>query len=298
MNRKHRKYLLLDCNYLCHRAKHTTGELTYKGKATGAMYGFLKSLAGFQDLFNTSNFIFCWDSKTNKRKEIFPEYKAHRVKKEYTDKEIKFDRAFRKQMKKLRTTYLSMIGFKNIFVQKGYESDDVIASICKNISADEEAIILSSDSDLYQCIRPNVSFYNLQKGRILTFQGFKKTYGIESYEWGNAKSLAGCSTDGVPGIKGVGILTAIKFLRNELNPDSKAMQSIKHPDSDEIFLRNLKLIVLPFEGIKKFKLRRDKLSEQGWKQVTKMLGMRSIKDKMPFEKRKRKCVSREKLLKN
>ena len=93
------KYLLLDCNYLCHRAKHSTGDLSYGGDATGVIYGFLKSLSGFQDFFNTSNFVFCWDSNTSKRKEIYPEYKANRENKEYTDEEIVFDMAFRWQMK-------------------------------------------------------------------------------------------------------------------------------------------------------------------------------------------------------
>lgn len=283
-----RKYLLLDCNYLCHRAKWSTGGLTYDGDATGVIYGFLKSLSGFQDLFNTSNFVFCWDSKTSKRKEIYPEYKAQREKKEYTDEEIEFDRAFRKQMKKLRTTYLPMIGFRNVFVQKGYESDDIIASICcqENKSIDNEFVIISSDKDLYQCISPSVSFYNPQTSKILTFQGFKKKYGIESYEWGNVKSLAGCTTDNVKGIEGIGEIRAIQFLNGNLNPKSKAMQNIKNPDSDEILFRNQKLVILPFEGTQQFKLRRDNLSEQGWRQVTKMLGMKSIRDRMPFGKRK------------
>jgi len=283
-----RKYLLLDCNYLCHRAKWSTGGLTYDGDATGVIYGFLKSLSGFQDLFNTSNFVFCWDSETSKRKEIYPEYKAQREKKEYTDEEIEFDRAFRKQMKKLRTTYLPMIGFRNVFVQKGYESDDIIASICcqKNKSIDNEFVIISSDKDLYQCISPSVSFYNPQISKILTFQGFKKKYGIESYEWGNVKSLAGCTTDNVKGIEGIGEIRAIQFLNGNLNPKSKAMQNIKNPDSDEILFRNQKLVILPFEGTQQFKLRRDNLSEQGWRQVTKMFGMKSIRDRMPFGRRR------------
>lgn len=276
-----RKYLILDCNYLCHRAKHTTGDLSFGGSATGVMYGFLKSLSGFQDLFRTSNFVFCWDSKTSKRKEIYPEYKANRDKKEYTDEEIEFDRAFRKQMKKLRTTYLSMIGFRNVFVQRGYESDDIIASICDNL-AGEEGVIITSDKDLYQCINPNVSFYNPQTNKTLTLQGFKKQYGIHPVEWGIVKALAGCTTDNVKGMKGVGEKTAIKYLLSKLNLNTKAYKAITSPEGVDIRIRNENLVCLPMEGTKRFKLRRDNLSEQGWKQVTKLLGMKSIRDRMPF----------------
>lgn len=283
-----RKYLILDCPYLCHRAKYSTGSLTYGGNATGVIYGLLKSLSGFQDLFNTSNFVFCWDSNTSKRKEIYPEYKANRNKKEYTDEEIEFDRAFRKQMKKLRTTYLPMIGFRNVFIQRGYESDDIMASIAQYLNEKDEAVIITSDKDLYQCIRSNVSFYNPQKGKILTLQGFKKQYGIHPVKWAMIKSIAGCTTDNVKGIKRVGEKTAIKYLTGNLKVTLKIYTEILCKKGLKISSENMQLVELPMEGTNVFKLRKDKLSEQGWRQVVKLLGMKSIQDRMPFGRRKRK----------
>ena len=282
-----RKYLLLDSPYLCHRMKHAMGDLSFKGSATGIIYGFLKSLSGFQDLFNTSNFVFCWDSRTNKRKEIYPEYKANREQEEYTEEETIFHRAFQKQMKKLRTTYLPTIGFRNIFIQKGYESDDIIASIAQySIREEDEAIIITSDKDLYQCIRPNVSFYNPQTGKILTLQGFKKQYGIHPIRWSMVITLAGCATDNVKGIKGVGEKTAIKYMLGNLNPKTKVYEKIVSPGVAALNRSQL-LVTLPFEGTNIFKLRRDKLSEQGWKVVCQQLGMKSIRDRMPFGKRRK-----------
>jgi len=282
-----RKYLLLDCDYLCHRALHSTGGLSYHGSATGVIYGFLKSLSSFQDLFNTSNFIFCWDSRTNKRLEIYPEYKANRQKNEYTEAEVEFYRAFKKQMKLLRTTYLPTIGFRNVFVQRGYESDDVMASIVSyTIETTDEAIIITADKDLYQCIDSNISCYNPQTNKHLTLQGFKKQYGIEPMLWGLVKSFAGCTTDNVKGIQGVGEITAIKFLNDKLNPDSKAYKAIKSPAGNDISDNNQELVILPMKGTQRFKIRRNKLSEQGWKQVTKLLGMESIQDRMPFGRRR------------
>jgi len=282
-----KKYLLLDCNYLCHRAKYSTGDLAYSGDGTDTIYGFLKSLAGFQDLFGTSNFIFCFDSAKSKRKEIYPEYKANRWDKEKTEEEIEFDKSFRKQVKKLRTTYLPMIGFKNVFVQQGYESDDIIASLCDNLQDDEEAIIISSDHDLYQCIAYNVSFYNPQSRKVLTLQGFKKVYGINPMRWGLVKSLAGCATDNVSGIRGIGEKTAIKDLLGKLKQNSKAYKAITSPEGINVLNRNRELVVLPMKGTCQFRLKQDKLSEQGWKRVTRLLGMKSIRTRMPF-RRKRK----------
>lgn len=289
-----KKYLLLDCNYLCHRAKHTTGSLSYGGNVTGVIYGFLKSLGGFQDLFNTSNFVFCWDSNTSKRKELYPEYKAKRLtieqEENMSEEEIQhweFETEFRRQIKKLRTTYLRMIGFSNIFIQRGYESDDIIASISRWISANEnlEAIIISSDKDLYQCISHNVSFYNPQRNKILTLQGFKKQYGIKPIEWAMMKAIAGCPTDNIRGVGGVGEKTALKYIRGELK-SGKKYNDIKSENGWDIYNRNIRLVHLPLKGTQKFKLEPDKLSEQGWKRVIEMLGMKSIRDRMPFGRRK------------
>ena len=280
------KNLILDSPYLCHRAKYTTGALSFGENATGVIYGFLKSLSGFQSLFNTSNFVFCWDSNTSKRKEIYPEYKANRNEKEYTDEEIEFDKAFRKQMKKLRTTYLPMIGFKNICYQQGYESDDVMASIAMDLSVKEsnEIVIITSDQDLYQCIAYNVSCYNPQTNKILTLQGFKRRYGIRPHEWSMVKAIAGCTSDNVKGVQGVGEKTAIKYLQGNLAAGKK-LCSILCQEGVCIFNRNTKLVNLPMEGTGLFELKQDKLSEQGWNQVVEMLGMKSIREKMPFGKR-------------
>jgi len=138
---------------------------------------------------------------------------------------------------------------------------------------------------LYQCIYHNVSFYNPQTCKTLTLQGFKKKYGIESALWWRVKSLAGCPTDNVKGIKGVGEKRAIDFLLGKLNPESKAYKSILSDASVSVYF-NEKLVRLPFEGAQQFKLKRDNLSEQGWISVCKQLGMKSLRQKLPFGRRK------------
>jgi DNA polymerase-1 len=294
-------YLILDCNYLCYRAKYTTGGLSYHEQPTGVIYGFLKSLVGFQEFFGSSDFIFCWDSNTSKREGIYPEYKAQRHR-EYSAAEIEFDVVFRKQIKKLRTTYLPAIGFRNIFIQPGYESDDIIASVASDIvhrklcykilgklgDVNPEAVIITRDKDLYQCIAPNVSICDPQTNKILTLQGFKKRYGIKPHEWSTVKALAGCTTDNVKGIPGIGETTAIKYLKGELTKGKK-YDAILSEAGAKVFFRNLDLVGLPMKGTKRFQLQADELSEDGWRQVTEELGMSSIRDRMPFVvRRKRK----------
>jgi len=285
-----KKWLILDCNFLCHRAKHSTGGLSYENTPTGVIYGFLKSVSHFQEFFNTPYVVFCWDSKTSKREEIFPAYKANRKNKykDMTKAEIRFEKEFRWQMVMLRRRYLPLIGYKNNFVQKGYEADDVIASICLNLSMLDEAIIISSDQDLYQLITSNISCFNPVKVKTLTLQGLKKKYGIKPHEWRMAKAIAGCNTDGVPGVAGVGEKTAIKYLTGKLGAETKAYQKINSKLGWKIYKRNLKLVGLPHTGTKVFKLQEDEVTQRGWNKVMEMLGMKSLKDKAPTFKRKRR----------
>jgi len=276
-------WLLLDCNYLCHRAKHSTGGLSFENTPTGVIYGLLKTVAHFQELFNTPHVAFCWDSKTSKRKKIFSAYKAHRASKyEDMDEDTnKLEEEFRWQMQMLRREYLPTIGYKNVFVQRGYEADDIIASICLNLSMLDEAIIVSSDQDLYQLIESNISLFNPTKGKMMTLQGFKEKYGIEPYLWNTVKIIAGCNTDGVPGIEGVGEKTVVKYLKKELKETTKTYQKITNM-SDSIYRRNKRLITLPFKGTKVFKLQDDEITQEGWNTVIEKLGMISLRDKAPI----------------
>ncbi len=295
-----KRWLILDCNFLCHRLKHSMGGLSHDNSPTGVIYGFLKSIPLYQEKFDTPHIIFCWDSKTSKRKEIFPGYKSNRVDRleKMNNEEIIFEDEFRYQMKMLRKKYLRMIGFRNVFCQKGYEADDLIASVCDSLSKSAEltygtlqaeAIILTSDHDLYQCLSPQVSIYDPNKRKRTTYQKFQKEYGLTTEEWWMMKAIAGCSGDMVPGAKGVGEITAIKYLKGVLNPESKMYYNITNHMGLRLYLKNKQLVRLPFRGTKIFKLKKDELSAEGWQAAVRSLGLKSIKDRVPMGiRRKRK----------
>jgi len=279
-----KKWLILDCNYLCHRAKYATPDFSYGGSPTGVIYGFLRFLPMLQEELISERLVFCWDSRTNKRYNLLPEYKAHRRahKDEMTAEEIRFEKMFRAQMRLLRQKYLPLIGFSNVFVQKGMESDDLIASICKNsLGEDDYAVIVSSDHDLYQLLCPEVSMYDPIKRELFTWKDFRKQYHISPRHFAKVKALAGCTTDNVPGIQGVGEITACKYLRGVLSTTSKIYAKIED-EKHEVMKRNRKLVQLPLKGTKVFPLRPDNLTEKGWQKVVEMLGMSSLKDRMPF----------------
>lgn len=278
-------YLILDTKYLCYRVRYAMGnDLSYMGRPTTIIYGFLKELIRLQDKFRTRHLLFCFDSKTSKRKKLYPAYKENRKKKELTDKELEFEIAFQYQILKLRIKYLPEIGYKNIFIEKGLEADDLMASLAHNFKSKEcrdKAIMVTADHDLYQCISPNVTFYNPNDNKELTLQGFKQMYGISPKQWTTVKTIAGCISDGIKGIEGVGEKTALKYVRGELGVKTKVYCNIMH-HGKEVIKQNSALIKLPFADTPTFSIQKDKLSVKGWKRVCKRLGFKSFNDVNPF----------------
>ena len=279
-------YLIIDVKYLCYRTRWAMGnDLSYMGTPTTIIYGFLKDLIGLQDKFRTRNLLFCFDSKTSRRKKLYPEYKANRHKKELTDEEFEFEMAFQYQIVQLRKKYLSEIGYRNIFQVKGLEADDIMASLANKLTkykTEDRGILVTADQDLYQCISHNVTFYSPSSQKELTLQGFTQKYGIHASQWAMVKAIAGCSTDNVGGVIGVGEKTAIKYITGELGTKTKANHFITNDKGKEIIKRNKTLVKLPFKGTPKFKIEKDELSIEGWKRVCKQLGFKSFTDVNPF----------------
>ncbi len=287
-----RLFLILDCNYLCHRAKHTMKDLSFDGDATGVVYGFLKDTIAFKEKFNTKYIIFCWDYGKGVREKACKTYKANRKEKEYTEEEIEFDIAMRKQMTMLRTKYLRKIGYRNIFYQAGYEGDDIMASVCHNLPKGDEAVLVTADHDMYQLLSGNVGIYNLHKRILYTTQKFKQEYDITPDRWATVKAISGCSSDNVIGVSGVGEKKAIQYLNDAMNKKTETFKKIKEfcwsKKLRPKFLLNLSLTLLPYAGTNIFKLKKDKVSKEGWQSVCDELGMKSIRDTtIKNKKRKR-----------
>lgn len=281
MNRK--KWLLLDVSYLCHRAYHTGKELSWKGKSTGVIFGFLKSISAFKDQFETDDVVFCFDSLISHRKLLMGGYKAKRHS-DKTPEEVEAYNLFCGQVLSLRNRYLFEIGFKNVAYFDGFEADDVIASLALNLPRDQEAVIVSADRDLWQCLRPNVSMYSPHQRRECTYEGFMSEHGYTPSKWAVVKAIAGCSSDEVPGVRGVGELTAERFVQGKLQGGSRLHRLIV--GNKVIVRRNRRLVELPFEGCPLYRLQEDDLSSAGWRRVCGELGMKSLAGRLPVASRK------------
>lgn len=277
--------LVLDCHYLCHRALHAQKDLSWHGIATGVIFGFLKSITQLKHEFQTDRIAFCFESQNLYRKIIFPDYKLKRGAKMDPVK-IKARADLHQQINALRINLLPRIGFQNIFYYPGYESDDIMARLAQRY---DEIILVTSDADLYQCLSPNVMIYSPQKQRLFTVEWFRQEYGIEPNLWSLVKAIAGCPGDGVPGVPGVGEITALKFIRGEpiRNPKG-ARELILSNASKNIIRRNRQLVELPYEATPQIHLQPqpDLISTKGWNDVCNSLGIKSLTGRPPVFSRK------------
>jgi len=277
-----RTWLVLDVSNLAYRAMYTTGGLSHGGMATGVLYGVFRDVISLQELFSTRYVAFCFDGGYDERLKVYPEYKQGRRKarEELSTEEQIVRQDLRTQLKNLRTVYLPDAGFQNVFYQKGFEADDLIASICVRLvtSTDDEAVVVSTDQDLWQCLNDRVVVWNPVKKKVKTAESFVKEWGVEPERWAFVKALAGCKSDGIPGIKGIGEKTAVKFLKGELKKESAKAKAIAL--GTDVVDRNLKLTVLPMVGLDSVELSEDELNKEKWDWVMECLGMGSLVGKI------------------
>ncbi|MBU4334763.1 MAG: DNA polymerase I, partial [Candidatus Omnitrophica bacterium] len=100
-----------------------------------------------------------------------------------------------------------------IFELGGYEADDIIATF-SNKASDEglEVVIVSDDKDMYQLLGENVKVFNSRKDVVLSYEDVKDKLGFEPSRIVDYIGLAGDKSDNLPGVMGVGEVTAKKLL--------------------------------------------------------------------------------------
>jgi len=242
------KVMLVDSNYLCYKSKLTTGNLEYNGVPTGVMFGFISQLITCAKKVQPDKILFTWDSKKSERKKILPCYKEKRKDNQTEEEKREWEEAF-KQFKQLQKEILPRIGFNNNFIQTGYESDDLIAKYVFDNSS-EQIYIVTADDDMLQLLH-RAYIFNPAKDKILDKNHFIENYEITPPEWVSVKQIAGCSSDNIPGVQGVGEKTAIKYLKGDMKKTTKTYQRIK--ENRELIDFNKQLVALPFEGTKSLK---------------------------------------------
>jgi 5'-3' exonuclease len=164
---------------------------------------------------------------------------------------------------------LKRIGFRNIFIQPWYETDDLAAKIVMERD-DRDFIIATRDQDFWQLLS-YCDLYDPQTKYLLTEEEFVREWGIHPSKWAEVKSIAGCKSDNVPGIYGVGEKTAVKYITKKLKSHTKKFKDIER--NKDIIKRNRRLVTLPFPGTKLYTLQEDQFDFDSFYSICNQLAM-------------------------
>lgn len=248
-------WIILDTSYLIYRA-------TYAMKDNAdPLYAFFATLLSLRTRFDSDLFIFCFDRGPLKRCELLPSYKERKPDPDHEEEHKKA----RHIMDQLRREVLLDLGFENILSQKGYEADDLIASVVTQSLKPDQGVIISRDADFFQLLSPDVIIYNPHTEKITNEKVFSEHwYGLKPDQWPIVKAVAGCKSDNVLGIPGIGEKTAAQFLSGKLGRHTEKFDRIANTPKADIDFR-LRLVELPYEGTKVFDLVEDEKID--WRRV-------------------------------
>ena len=274
--------LVFDCYGILHAVKHgIQNKMSYGGQDTSIIYGFLNTVNRISRICNSGLFVFAWDSRGSLRKKQYPGYK---LRKEKTAAEKAQDAAAFPQFQLVRTDVLPTIGWKNSFIHTGLEADDLIAHVVQQYGKDYNFTVISNDNDLLQLL-DYCSLYSHSRNTLTRKQDFVAEWGIAPIDWATVKAIAGCTSDTVAGVKGVGEKTAVKHLVNALKPSAKATQAIVGAEGQAIIERNLPLVTLPLASPLGLELdfMGEQLSQMGFAEVCSKYGMQSFLEERTFQ---------------
>ncbi len=233
-------FYLIDGSGYIFRAYYALPPLSRKsdGLPTGAVSGFcsmlfklLEDSKSDQNLQKPTHFAVIFDSaRKTFRNEIYSDYKANRS-------EAPDDLApqFEYIRKSVLAFNLPSVDLPN------YEADDLIATYVDQIlKKGAKVTIVSSDKDLMQLYKKGVRIFDPMKNKFITDDDVVKKFGVDASKVIDVQSLAGDSSDNVPGVPGIGIKTAAELINKygTLENLLKSAHEIKQNKRRETLIEN------------------------------------------------------------
>ena len=203
-----RHIYLIDGSGFIFRAYHALPPLTRSdGTPVGAVLGFCnmlyKLLQDTRDGDKPTHLAVIFDAgRETFRNAIYPAYKANRP--EAPEDLVPQFALIRDAVRAFNVPCIETPGF---------EADDIIATYAKEASeAGDMVTIVSSDKDLMQLVNDRVEMLDSMKDRRIDHDGVIEKFGVAPEKVVDVQSLAGDSTDNVPGVPGIGIKTAAELI--------------------------------------------------------------------------------------
>ena len=233
-------FYLIDGSGYIFRAYYALPPLSRKsdGLPTGAVSGFcsmlfklLEDSRSDDSIHKPTHFAVIFDSaRKNFRNDIYSEYKANRT--EAPDDLVPQFEYIRKSVKAFNLPSIELIN---------YEADDLIATYAKQITnAGAKVTVISSDKDLMQLVSDKIRLYDPMKSKVIGEKEVKEKFGVKPNQVIDVQSLAGDSSDNIPGVPGIGVKTAAELINKYQTLDKLLEKASEIPQNKrrETLLQN------------------------------------------------------------
>lgn len=201
------------------------------GTPVNAVYGFCNMLMKLIKEMPADYLAVVFDAaRVTFRQTIYPAYKATR--RETPEALIPQFPILRQAVEAFDVAQVEM---------EGYEADDLLSTYARLAhERDIEVTIVSSDKDLMQMVGSGVTIFDPMKQRVVDIEQVLEKFGVTPDKVVDVQSLAGDSTDNVPGVSGIGLKTAAQLI-NEYGTLENLLanaENIKQPKRREALIKD------------------------------------------------------------
>lgn len=195
----------IDFNNMVFGSYYGAPLINSKGINVNAIKGFFFKLKSLIDIFNPEYIVFANDISRDRtfRRRLYKQYKAQR---KPHDPDM---------MRQLQYTarISALIGYPFINNEE-YEADDILGMISRFVNErGMDMVIASSDKDMYQLVTDHTFIFSPRNKDLVTKEWMRATYKLTPEQWIELKMLQGDRSDNIPGIPGVGEVTAIQLMQ-------------------------------------------------------------------------------------
>ena len=225
------------------------------GAHVGGIVGFLRSIGYAIRTIRPTRTVIVFDGKggSNRRKKVFPQYKAGRNMSERLNRSYDFNNKEDEHesmiMQLTRVIdYLDYLPVTTITIEN-IEADDTMAYVTKQILKTSKIVLMSTDKDFLQLVNHRVSVWSPTKKKMYDPPKVLEDYGIPSHNFAVYRSIDGDKSDNINGVRGWGLKTIQKkiplLLEDKiLNIDDIIKEDEKLKENEEILRRNYRLMQL------------------------------------------------------
>jgi len=196
---------LLDGSSYIYRAYFAIRHLSSPtGFPTNALYGFTQMLLKVMKDHTPAHVAVVFDAgKHTFRNDLYPAYKATRS--AMPDDLVPQLEPIKEMVRAFNIPALQLAGF---------EADDIIGTIARQCEAKGMAcVVVTGDKDLMQIVSEHVTLLDTMKDKISGIPDVQEKFGVEPGRVVDVLALWGDSSDNIPGVPGIGEVTAKKLIQ-------------------------------------------------------------------------------------